>query len=43
MLSFDDIFNEDEIRAFDERIRKTIKYPTYTEEPKMDGLSGSLI
>ena len=43
MLSFDDIFNEDEIRAFDERIRKTIKYPTYTVEPKMDGLSGSLI
>ena len=43
MLSFDDIFNEDEIRAFDERIRKTIKHPTYTVEPKMDGLSGSLI
>lgn len=43
MLSFDDIFNEDEIRTFDERIRKTIKNPTYTVEPKMDGLSGSLI
>lgn len=43
MLSFDDIFNEDEIRSFDERIRKTIKKPTYTVEPKMDGLSGSLI
>ncbi len=43
MLSFDDIFNEDEIRAFDERIRKTCPNATYTLEPKMDGLSGSLI
>ena len=38
MLSFDDIFNEDEILAFDERIKKVIKNPTYTVEPKMDGL-----
>lgn len=43
MLSFDDIFNEDEIVLFDERIRKVIPNPTYTVEPKMDGLSGSLI
>ena len=43
MLSFDDIFNEDEILAFDERIKKVIKNPTYTVEPKMDGLSGSLL
>lgn len=43
MLSFDDIFNEDEIKEFDERIRKTLSNPTYTLEPKMDGLSGSLI
>ena len=43
MLSFDDIFNEDEIRNFDERIRKSINNPEYTLEPKMDGLSGSLI
>ena len=43
MLSFDDIFNEDEIVEFDERIKKTIENPTYTLEPKMDGLSGSLI
>lgn len=43
MLSFDDIFNEDEIIAFDERIRKSINNPAYTVEPKMDGLSGSLI
>ncbi|MBP3634917.1 MAG: NAD-dependent DNA ligase LigA [Bacilli bacterium] len=43
MLSFDDIFNDEEIVLFDERIRKTIGNPTYTLEPKMDGLSGSLI
>lgn len=43
MLSFDDIFNEEEIAWFDERIKKTIDNPTYTLEPKMDGLSGSLI
>ena len=43
MLSFDDIFSEDEIVSFDERIRKTISNPIYTLEPKMDGLSGSLI
>lgn len=43
MLSFDDIFNEEEIFAFDERVRKIVANPTYTIEPKMDGLSGSLI
>jgi len=43
MLSFDDIFNEEEIMLFDERIKKTISKPKYTLEPKMDGLSGSLI
>ncbi len=43
MLSFDDIFNEEEIRGFDERIKKTIPNPTYSLEPKMDGLSGSLL
>ena len=43
MLSFDDIFNSEEIISFDERIRKTIDNPSYTLEPKMDGLSGSLI
>ncbi len=43
MLSFDDIFNEDEIINFDERIRKVVASPSYTVEPKMDGLSGSLI
>lgn len=43
MLSFDDIFNEDEIVLFDERIRKTCPNACYTLEPKMDGLSGSLL
>lgn len=43
MLSFDDIFNEDEIVSFDERIRKTCPNAAYTLEPKMDGLSGSLL
>ena len=43
MLSFNDIFNEAEIIQFDERIRKVVTNPTYTVEPKMDGLSGSLI
>ena len=43
MLSFDDIFNAEEIISFDERIRKNIDNPSYTLEPKMDGLSGSLI
>ena len=42
MLSFDDVFNEEEIALFDERIKKVISNPTYTVEPKMDGLSGSL-
>jgi len=43
MLSFDDIFNEEEIIAFDERVKKVISNPIYTVEPKMDGLSGSLL
>lgn len=43
MLSFDDIFNEEEIILFDERIKKVVRTAHYTLEPKMDGLSGSLI
>ena len=43
MLSFDDIFNMDEVKEFDSRIRKSIECPEYQLEPKMDGLSGSLI
>lgn len=43
MLSFDDIFNDEEIIEFDERVRKVVANPTYIVEPKMDGLSGSLV
>ena len=43
MLSLGDIFNEDEIIEFDERIKKTIKNPKYVAELKIDGLSVSLL
>ena len=41
MLSLPDVFNEDEIREFDERIRKAGFEPEYVCELKIDGLSGS--
>ena len=41
MLSLPDVFNEDEIRAFDERIRKNGFNPEYVCELKIDGVSGS--
>ena len=41
MLSLPDVFNEDEIREFDERIRKAGFSPEYVCELKIDGLSGS--
>ena len=43
MMSLGDIFNEDEIRQFDERIKKIIPNPTYVCELKIDGLSVSLL
>ena len=43
MMSLGDIFNEDEVREFDARIRKTIKNPEYVCELKIDGLSVSLL
>lgn len=43
MLSLGDIFNEDEVVLFDERIKKTIKSPKYVAELKIDGLSVSLL
>lgn len=43
MMSLGDIFNEDEIREFDLRIKKTIKNPKYVCELKIDGLSVSLL
>ena len=42
MMSLGDIFSYDEVRMFDERIRKTIPNPTYVCELKIDGLSVSL-
>ena len=43
MMSLGDIFNEDEVRDFDQRIKKTISNPTYVCELKIDGLSVSLL
>lgn len=42
MMSLGDIFNEDEIRQFDARIKKEGINPTYVCELKIDGLSVSL-
>ncbi len=42
MLSLPDVFNESEIEAFDERIRKSGFHPEYVCELKIDGLSVSL-
>lgn len=43
MLSLSNVFNESEIIAFDERIRKEIPNPKYVCELKIDGLSVSLL
>ena len=43
MLSLSNVFNEEEIRKFDERIKKEIKNPKYVCELKIDGLSISLL
>lgn len=43
MLSLGNVFNEDEIMAFDERIKKVISTPEYVAELKIDGLSVSLV
>ena len=40
MLSFDDIFNEDEIIAFDERIRKSIRKRTCTQYQEVSDVFG---
>ncbi len=42
MMSLGDIFNEDEVRQFDARIKKEGIIPTYVCELKIDGLSVSL-
>lgn len=43
MMSLGDIFNEEEIIKFDERIRKTVPNISYICELKIDGLSVSLL
>lgn len=43
MMSLGDIFNEEEIIAFDERVRKVVPNPEYVCELKIDGLSVSLL
>ena len=42
MMSLSNVFNEDEIRTFDERIKKEGTIPEYVCELKIDGLSVSL-
>lgn len=42
MESLHDCFSEEEIIAFDTRIKNTIQSPEYVVEPKIDGLSVSL-
>ncbi|MCL2083497.1 MAG: NAD-dependent DNA ligase LigA [Oscillospiraceae bacterium] len=42
MLSLQDVFDFDELRAFDSRIRQAISAPVYCVEPKVDGLSVAL-
>ena len=42
MMSLADVFNIDEIRDFDARVKKIIKNPSYVCELKIDGLSVSL-
>ncbi len=42
MLSLGNVFNEDELMKFDERIKKEVPNPEYVCELKIDGLSVSL-
>lgn len=43
MLSLSNVFNEDEIISFDDKIKKEISNPSYMCELKIDGLSVSLV
>ena len=45
MLSLDNAFNEEEMRRFDERIKRELgkENVVYTAEPKLDGLSVELV
>src|SRR5438067_6118200 len=44
MMSIDNTYSEDEVRAFDERVRKALRgeQPQYVLEPKIDGASVSV-
>src|SRR3954469_6564391 len=44
MMSIDNTYSEEEVRAFDERVRKVLDgdSPCYVLEPKIDGTSISL-
>ena len=39
MMSLSNVFNEEELRAFDERIKKVTDDFSYISELKIDGLS----
>jgi DNA ligase (NAD+) len=45
MLSLDNAFSEEEVRAFDRRVREALKLEevNYAAEPKLDGLAVSLL
>lgn len=43
MGSLQDVFSLDEIRSFDQRVKKVIPSPSYVVEVKIDGLSVSLL
>jgi len=44
MMSIDNTYNQDEVRAFDERVRKALggEKVTYVLEPKVDGVASTL-
>ncbi len=42
LLSLNDVFDMDEVRAFDKRVREQIEEPEYVVELKIDGLSVAL-
>src|SRR6185312_423229 len=43
MMSIDNTYDEAEVRAFDERVRKLLgEQPSYVLEPKVDGVASSL-
>ena len=42
MMSLANAFNEEDLRSFDEKVRKLVPEATYNVELKIDGLAGSL-